>query len=281
MDRVHIRLVQRKLTEFGDYSGAIDGIRGDMTHAAVVQGMDKLGQGVPDGFADWSGKRQTTAFLQAYAQSEGIDAGAIDGLYGPQTDFAADALDQKLTTGSVRHFVDETAEAKNPNEFPPETRSQSELIAFYGQPGKKDGSNRPLMERVPMPWTMKLAWDKSSKRSFLWAHKKTVPSLKRVLERIDAAYSDAQVSDLGLDLFGGDYNPRIMKGATRASLHSWGIAYDFDPARNSLHANRHQARLGQRDAIPFWEAWESEGWCSLGRVRNYDWMHVQAAARAY
>lgn len=282
MDRAHIRVMQTKLTELGHYDGAIDGIRGPVTHAAIRNGMAALGQGVPDDFAAWSDKRRAVAFLQALATAEGIDAGPVDGLYGSQTDYAADALVEKMQTGSVRLFRDEvTGPTDNPNGFPGETRSQSELIAFYGNPGKIDGSFRPPLVKVPLPWTMKLAWDQKFKRSFLWCHERAAPSLKRVIARVDGAYSDAQKSDLGLDLFGGDYNPRIMKGASRSSLHSWGIAYDFDPARNTLHANSTRARLGQTDAIPFWQAWEAEGWCPLGRVRNYDYMHVQAAARAY
>lgn len=282
MDRSHVRLVQRKLAEFGLYSGKIDGLRGPKTHGAVSAGMGKLGQGVPDGFSGWSGKRQSIAFLQAYAESEGIEAGAIDGLWGPQTNFAADALEQKLVSGEVFNLHDlGPATLANPNGFPPETRGQNELVAFYGKPGKKDGSFRPPMVQVPCPWKLKISFLPGKTRKALWVHEKAADSLRRVLERVDAAYSDAQKSELGIDIFGGDFSPRKMRGANRASLHSWGIAYDFDPDRNQLNWNASRARLGQRDAVPFWEAWEAEGWCALGRKKNMDFMHVQAAERVY
>jgi len=60
-------------------------------------------------------------------------------------------------------------------------------------------------------------------------------------------------------------------------MHAWSIAIDFDPARNKLSWNNTRARLAKPDAVKFWELWEAEGWVSLGRARNYDWMHVQAA----
>jgi hypothetical protein len=68
-----------------------------------------------------------------------------------------------------------------------------------------------------------------------------------------------------------------MRGGDRWSMHSWGIAIDFDPTRNSLHADHTQARLAQPDCNEFWRIWEDEGWVSLGRARDFDWMHVQAA----
>ncbi|AFL51378.1 hypothetical protein ABIE78_002797 [Sinorhizobium fredii] len=68
-----------------------------------------------------------------------------------------------------------------------------------------------------------------------------------------------------------------MRGGNSYSMHSWGIAMDFDPERNQLHAYKPSARLSHSDAVPFWVAWESEGWLSLGRARDFDWMHVQAA----
>ncbi len=68
-----------------------------------------------------------------------------------------------------------------------------------------------------------------------------------------------------------------MRGGQSYSMHSWGIAIDFDPERNQLKWGRPRARLSHSDAAPFWDAWEAEGWVSLGRARNFDWMHVQAA----
>ncbi len=82
---------------------------------------------------------------------------------------------------------------------------------------------------------------------------------------------------LGIDVFGGSLNVRKMRGGESYSMHSWGIAIDFDPERNALGWNQSKARLAAADAADFWKIWEGEGWVSMGRARDFDWMQVQAA----
>ena len=60
---------------------------------------------------------------------------------------------------------------------------------------------------------------------------------------------EAEIKALGLDLFGGCYNPRLMRGGSSLSTHSWATAINWDPEASQL---------------------------KWGRERNYDWMHVQA-----
>ncbi|MCH7410937.1 hypothetical protein MM239_16125 [Belliella sp. DSM 111904] len=61
-------------------------------------------------------------------------------------------------------------------------------------------------------------------------------------------------------------------------MHSWGIAIDFDPSNNQLKWGRDMATFAGPEYHAWWDIWESEGWVSLGRLRNFDWMHVQAAS---
>ncbi|MEO0763144.1 MAG: M15 family metallopeptidase, partial [Pseudomonadota bacterium] len=262
MNRSHVRALQRKLAEMGHYTAAIDGKRGPRTEAAATIAAPELAP-VPDDFASWSDKRRTIACLQCYALSEDCDPGVIDGYWGPATDEAVADLMARLAGGDGWHWADVRPIEANPHAFPVE----SAVTAFYGPPGRKDGSHRPPMEKVPLPWTLKLSWNRNATRSFLWAHEKCAASLKTVLDKVQAAYSDAQKAELGIDLFGGDYAPRTIRRGSRPSLHSWGIAFDFDPERNSMDHGPTTARLAQPDAVPFWEAWESEGWYSLGRAR--------------
>lgn len=130
--------------------------------------------------------------------------------------------------------------------------------------------------RLQLPFPMRIAWDTSKiVRSFL-IHQRVHDSAARCVERIAQHYNEAQRRNTGIELFGGCLNVRRKRGGTTWSMHSWGIAIDFDPARNPLRSNRHNARLAQPDCVKFWEIWEEEGWVSLGRTRDFDWMHVEA-----
>ena len=274
MDTAAVRLIQRKLKEMGLYHDRIDGDRGPNTHAAAAAGLRQMPGAKPADIDTWSDKRKCIAFLQLWCHAEGINAGKIDGWWGPQTDFAAEALAEKLDTGAIHAWRDIVPGSGNPNGWP----TQAGVTAFYGPHGAPNfGPTPPPLVSVPCPWVLKLAWDKNKTRSGFRVHQKVAASLARVLQQIAGDYSQAQIADLGLNLFGGDYNARKMRGGTAWSMHSWGIAIDFDPERNQLKWGRDRARLAQPDCLRFWEAWEAEGWVSLGREKNFDWMHVQAA----
>ena len=70
-----------------------------------------------------------------------------------------------------------------------------------------------------------------------------------------------------------------MRGGDRWSTHSWGIAIDIDPARNSLRTPWKESYLGKPECRDFVEAFKSVGAYSLGLEKNYDPMHFQFAWR--
>lgn len=147
---------------------------------------------------------------------------------------------------------------------------QSEVFSFYGQPGENQVT-------LILPFPMKIAWDKAKIITKFSVHKKVHDSAKKCFVEIAKTYDEKQRAALGIDLWGGCLNVRKMRGGNSWSMHSWGIAIDFDPERNALKASHKTARLAKPDAEAFWKIWEAEGWVSLGRKRDYDWMHVQAA----
>lgn len=268
------KALQMRLRMLGHYTGKIDGDRGPKTAAAVDAALRENADTPPEAMSGWSDLRKANAVLQLWCKAEGIDAGKIDGLWGPQTEFAVDTVIAKMREGVMPEAWRDTIEIPAAAERWPHQR---DLVSFYGPPGRTGGPVPSYVVRVPCPWKLKIAWDLSSLRTHLNVHEKLADSLGTVLEKVHSIYGDENIHRLGLDLFGGDYNARLMRGGTKPSTHSWGIAFDFDPARNPLKANRATARFAHPDYEDWWRAWEDEGWVSLGRARNFDWMHVQAA----
>jgi hypothetical protein len=250
-------------------ASAVDGVIGQKTRDAMDTAL--AGANLPAGWDIWAPKRREIAFQQLIAREAGFDPGPVDGFVGPLTQYAFDCFQQKAEHGTApENFRDRDPAEAEPKQPKPVWCRQSECERFYGAIGAHQ-------TRLQLPYPMVLAWDTDTPIKTFMIHEKVHDSAKRVLERVANAYSESQRKDLGLHLFGGCLNPRPMRGGTRPSMHSWGIAIDFDPERNQLKWGRDRARLGKPDAEKFWQLWEEEGWVPLGRVRNFDWMHVQAA----
>lgn len=145
--------------------------------------------------------------------------------------------------------------------------TQAECRRFYGAPG----TNHTMLD---LPYEMTYE-GKLVKR--ITINKKCADSAFAALSKIAGEYSSSDRRALGLSIYAGCYNNRPMRGGTQLSMHAFACAIDFDPARNQLKWGRDKARLAKADCEPFWRAWEEQGWLSLGRARNFDWMHCQAA----
>lgn len=147
---------------------------------------------------------------------------------------------------------------------------QVECSKFYGAPG----TGHTLLT---LPYPMRLAWDQHVPITKITIHSKCAASAAKVLTQAKDHYGMDKLEDMGLTLFGGCFNNRTMRGGLALSMHAYACAIDFDPDRNPLRGKKPGPRLSKPDAERWWEFWEAEGWVSLGRSRNMDWMHVQAA----
>lgn len=259
-----IMLIQRFLKTEGRYSGKIDGIFGPMTKSALNSRFTKLDY-------SWKQEKLVTGIIQFLALEKGIDTGKLDGLWGPQTEFAFQSLlflaDHGTKPSNWR--PDDAKTTVNPNNWPSQN-PENELTKFYGSIGQNQVSFKS-------PYPMRLAWDLDTTVNKFSCHEKVSKSLETVLNGVLDLYGMDEIRKLGLDLFGGCLNVRKMRGGTRYSTHSWGIALDFDPSRNRLNWGKDRAEFAKPAYDKWWALWEAEGWVSLGRERNFDWMHVQAA----
>lgn len=217
--------------------------------------------GFPVGIIDGDLGKVSIAALKAFQTKRGLPA---SGKADPAT---VDALRSSASVGSRPDGFDPAPGAPAAKPIWPK---QANVPSFYGAVGTSQ-------VRVELPYPMLLAWDLKVEIQRISLHQKVAASAERAFAQIAKEYSPSDRADLGINIFGGSLNVRKMRGGSAYSMHSWGIAIDFDPERNQLKWTRDRARLAKADATPFWNAWEEEGWVSLGREANYDWMHVQAA----
>ena len=106
--------------------------------------------------------------------------------------------------------------------------------------------------------------------------------LKDISAKLLAVFNDilshsgsAKIKELGIDLFGGCFNYRKMRGGSSWSKHAWGIAIDLDPARNTLKETSKTARFARPEYKPMIDIFYKHGFISLGVEKNYDWMHFE------
>ena len=150
---------------------------------------------------------------------------------------------------------------------------QRDVEKVFGKPGGRQCT----AGRVKLPFPMRIAWNKGKRIRSFACHEKVARPIERIFEKTLDHYGPEDIRHLGLDLFGGCYNFRKMRGGNRYPMHAWGIAVDLDPQRNQLRWGSDRARLAEPDCRAFWEIVASEGAIGLGPLRNFDWMHFQFA----
>jgi len=260
-----IIFAQKQLNNKGLNAGSADGLIGPKTIAALskVSGIE----------ITWEPERKIIAFIQLLCKENRIETGVVDGLLGPKTQDAYEKLVHLTETGKIpepwRNDT-ENAVVSLPEKTIFPLQNYKDLVAFYGEVGTNQ-------TKIQLPYPNYLSWELSKKISNFSCHEKVHDSLFRVLTRVLEHYGQEEISRLKLDVWGGCLSVRQMRGGTDYSMHSWGIAIDYDPVNNQLKWNKEKASFAKPDYNEWWKIWEDEGWVSLGRAKNYDWMHVQAA----
>ncbi|MDQ0454635.1 M15 family metallopeptidase [Rhizobium paknamense] len=160
---------------------------------------------------------------------------------------------------------------------------QSAAADFYGAnlkitkgvAGPDPAWEKANLVLVPIPWKAVAAWDASLTIKSFRVHAKVAESLGRVLGTVWEGLGRSQkaAEAKNLQLIGGGYNWRQMRGKPALSMHAYGCAVDIDPAHNGLG-----------DPTPDMDscvvaAFEAEGWIWGGRwsPQRRDGMHFQAA----
>jgi hypothetical protein len=191
-----------------------------------------------------------------------FDPGPIDGFIGPQTRYALERW-QNAQRAASPNLLDSVRS----NIFP--WPREKDVPDYFGAPGSN-------LITMPLPYPMFLAWDTSTKIRKFAINKACADSAQSVLKGVLKHYGPELVNTLGLSLFSGCYNNRSKRGGHTKSMHAYGVAIDFDSEHNQMRWGSDRARFAKSDYDAWWGYWEEAGGVSLGRERNYDWMHVQA-----
>ena len=148
----------------------------------------------------------------------------------------------------------------------------SQIIAKYGKP---EMGGTGYLVTINLPYPMRLAWDKNTSVNKMLCHKLVADKLKAVFTDILAHYGLAEIQRLGIDLFGGCFAFRKMRGGNDYSRHSWGIAIDLDPERNGLKTSWLRAQFSKPKYAPMIDIFYKHGFINLGKEKNYDAMHFE------
>ena len=147
-----------------------------------------------------------------------------------------------------------------------------QLIAKYGKP-TQDG--KAYLVSIALPFPMRLAWDKNTKVTKMRCHKLIAQKLSNALLEILQVYGLPKIQELGIDLFGGCFNFRAMRGGSDYSRHSWAVAIDLDPERNQLKTPYSKSNFAKPEYAQLHTIFEKHGFENLGKVKGYDAMHWQ------
>jgi len=144
-----------------------------------------------------------------------------------------------------------------------------QLYEKYGTPTE---SGSEYLVTIKLPYTFMFGKIPVNK---MRCHKLVDDKFIAVFNDILSHYGIEEIKRLGIDRYGGCFNYRVMRGGTELSRHSWGVAIDLDPARNTLKETSKTARFARIEYKPMIDIFYKHGFISLGREKNYDWMHFE------
>lgn len=271
--------IQRLLSASGYYKGRIDGDWGEETLTAARKITSRHPDKISGKITDWSADRIIIAAAQLVLLYTGNEPGGIDGLWGHNSQ---NAFNNWL---SIQASGTPVVIERKPVENPPVVKSifpkQSECPEFYGTPGlpgtSADKAMQARLVKIRIPFPFRLDYNLSQPVTSIRLHQKCADSAEQAYERIFQHYGKDKMIALGLDRFGGSYNPRKMRGGTSWSMHAFGCAIDTYAEPNGLNVHKPQALFSRPEYDAWFDIWQEFGWVSLGRAIDRDYMHVQAA----
>jgi hypothetical protein len=161
-----------------------------------------------------------------------------------------------------------------PSSVKPKIFTTAEMISRYGQP---NATGEGYLTTINLPYPMRIAWDMKKTVSRMACHRLVADRFLAVFNDLLAHYGLAKIQELGIDIFGGCFNYRQMRGGTELSIHSWACAIDLDPDRNALKTKFSNSQFAKPEYSKMHEIFEKHGFINLGKAKGFDSMHFQIA----
>lgn len=145
-----------------------------------------------------------------------------------------------------------------------------EMTKIFGQPNI---SGIPYLVTIQLPYIM--FYDGNPVKT-MRCHKLVAEAFLSVFNDLLAHYGYDKLKELDITDYGGCFNYRMQRGSkTKLSKHSWGTAIDLDANRNLLHESKKTARFARPEYKPMIDIFYKHGFLSLGREKDYDYMHFE------
>lgn len=181
-----------------------------------------------------------------------------------------------MTQSKAEYFSDVVLLKRKP--LKTDMFTQAEAIAKFGNPkDAKAIEAQMVLEDAPFPMRL---YSRTAPLDVkrIRGHKLIMPYLLGALYHLGETYNEKERAKLGIDVFGGGFNIRFMRGAEKDkvwSKHAFGIAFDFLPSENGLKTGAPHATFSRPEYKPYLDIWQACGFLNLGRTANYDYMHFE------
>jgi hypothetical protein len=153
------------------------------------------------------------------------------------------------------------------------------LDKFYGNPRGRNGrvsstwyKNHIVNWKPPYPIFYS---DGHQPMRMLLVHKLCVPAFDGAFTEVLNHFGPDAIKEKHLDICGGTYNYRNMRGGSRLSVHAYGIAIDMDPENNPFPHRWTEDGID----LDFVKIMEKHGFWWRGHHGDIDPMHFQCTFR--
>lgn len=154
------------------------------------------------------------------------------------------------------------------------------LMKFYGDPRGSNGQvskkwfSENMVKWTP-PYTIYYSDGKRTPLKTIFLHKKVVSVYTAAFTDVKNTFEPKEINDLRLNISGGAFNYRVIRGGNRLSTHAFGIAIDMDPARNPYPKKWKEGMINRE----FCDILMKHGIWWRGHNGDVDAMHFQCAWR--